>query len=360
MRSKVFSQLDPRWSKLPYPNKKYTIGSSGCGCVSVTHVIIETDTYKDYTPKDVQPYMKQFAVPGQGTSWDGITQALKHYGLLPINHPTMPDLFKTLEARKQRMGIIIFRAGTRAGITWTTWGHCQAFTDYKVVKGKHYFYMKDSGGRKHTGWFCYETQMKGLIPQVWSAIEPVKSKKTKTVKKATKKVIKATKKTKKAVTNAQKLADTAKLLAYPKAPDEARYPDGTPKAEYKEALNKVYPNRKSWSKAPSKGASCDVFIGTCVRSSGVDKKFPRGLSDQIKYLEKSKRFDLVKSPTLKKLQDGDIIVYKKNDDGGHICMFVDGKIKHAALKKWYGRTTNNAASMLSTKGRKWVKVYRAK
>ena len=63
---------------------------------------------------------------------------------------------------------------------------------------------------------------------------------------------------------------------------------------------------------------------------------------------------------MKTLKDGDIIVYKKNDNGGHICMFVGGKIKHAALKKWYGRTTNNAKSMLSTKGRKWVRVYRAK
>ena len=302
--------------------------------------------------------MKQFAVPGQGTSWNGITKSLEHYGLIAINHPTMPDLFKTLNARKQRMGIIIFRKGSRGGITWTTWGHCQAFTDYKVVKDKHYFYMKDSGGRKHTGWYCYETQMKGLIPQVWSAFEPAKPKKTKTVKKTEKKVVKATKK--KTVSNASKLADTAKLLAYSNAPGEAKYPSGKPTDAYKEALNKVYPNMKSWSKAPRKGASCDVFIGTCVRSSGVDKKFPRGLSDQVKYLPKSKKFEQVKNPTVKTLRDGDIIIYQRNDGGGHICMFVGGKIKHASLKKWYGRTTDTAKSALSTKGRRWVKVYRAK
>ena len=103
-----------------------------------------------------------------------------------------------------------------------------------------------------------------------------------------------------------------------------------------------------------------MFIGTCVRYSGVDKKFPRGLSDQVKYLPKSKKFEQVKNPTVKTLQDGDIIIYQRNDGGGHICMYVGGKIKHASLKKWYGRTTDTAKSALSTKGRRWIKVYRAK
>lgn len=170
MKKKVFSQLDPKWSKLPYPVKPYTLGTSGCGCCSVTHVIIESDKYKNYTPKKVQPYMKQFAVPRQGTKWLGITKSLEHYGFNVINHTTMSDLFKTLEKRKQKLGIILFRGGTRGGITWTTSGHYVAFTNYKVKGSKHYFYMKDSGGRKHTGWYCYETQMLGLIPQIWSAI----------------------------------------------------------------------------------------------------------------------------------------------------------------------------------------------
>ena len=352
MRNKVFSQLDSRWSKLPYPSNPYTIGSSGCGCVSVTHVIIETEKYKNYTPKKVQPYMKQFAVRGQGTTWNGITKSLQHYGLKVINHPTMPDLFKTLDKRTQRMGIILFRKGSRGGVTWTTWGHFVAYTDYKVVKGKHYFYTKDSGGRKHTGWYCYETQMKGLIPQIWSAVEVVKPKAVKPEKE----VVKATKKT----SNASKIAAVAKELAYSGSPKEAKYPSGKPRDAYKKALRTVYPNRSTWSKAPRAGASCDVFIGTCVRHSGVDKKFPRGLSDQIKYLAKSKKFELVKSPTVKKLQDGDIIVYQRNDGGGHISMYVGGKIKHASLKKWYGRTTDTAKGALSTKGRRWVKIYRAK
>ena len=174
MRSKVFSQLDTRWCLLPYPTARYNIGSSGCGCCSVTHVIIESKKYKSYTPKNVQPYMKQYAVSGQGTRWDGITRSLEHYGFKAVNHATMSAAFKTLNSRKKRLGILLFRAGTKGGITWTTSGHYVAFTDYKVTGGKHYFYVKDSGGRKHTGWYCYETQMKGLIVQVWSAAEKVK------------------------------------------------------------------------------------------------------------------------------------------------------------------------------------------
>ena len=344
--SKVFSQLDPRWSKLPYPNKKYTIGTSGCGCCSVTHVIIESSKYEKYTPKTVQPYMKQFAVPAQGTTWAGITESLKHYGFKPINHATLDDVFKTLAKRKKKLGIILFRKGTKGGITWTTSGHYVAFTDYKVAHGRHYFYTKDSGGRKHTGWYCYETQMKGLIPQIWTAEAPAEPK-----KKAKKPAPSSA---------AKKISETANKMAYPTAPAKAKYPTGKPTDAYKKALNKAYPNRKTWGAAPKVGASCDVFAGTTIRTAGIDKKFPRALSQQDKYLSKSKKFERVKSPTVKKLLDGDIIIYKNNNGSGHICIYSGGKIKHASYKKWYGRTTNNAAKMLSTKGRKYVHVYRAK
>lgn len=353
MRSKVFSQLDTRWRYLPYPTKRYNIGTSGCGCVSVTHLLIEAKKYKDYTPKNVQPYMKQFAVAGQGTQWAGITKSLQHYGFKVTNHATMSDLFATLKKRKTRLGIILFRGGVKGGIRWTTSGHFVAFTDYKVIGKKHYFYTKDSGGRRHTGWYCYETQMKGLIPQVWSALPPTEKKAT--TKKTTTKATKP-----KASTNGKKLAETATKLAYKTKAPEGKYPTGRPDPDYKKALNMVYPNRSTWSTAPRKGASCDVFIGTCVRASGVDKAFPRGLASQVKYLEKSKKFEKVKNPTTKNVVDGDIIQYCKDNGGGHTCMVVGGKIKEASLKHWYGITTNSLKSRLSMKGKKWLRVYRAK
>lgn len=148
-------------------------------------------------------------------------------------------------------------------------------------------------------------------------------------------------------------------LAYKNAAaDKAKYPDGKPTEAFKKALDKVYPDRKGWGAAPKVGASCDVFVGTCVRSAGIDSKFPRGLS--FSYLPKSDKFEQVKDAKVSTLKDGDIILYAKDPDGGHICIYDDGKIKEASLKKWFGRTTNSVKTRMSTKGKKWVKVFRAK
>ena len=73
----------------------------------------------------------------------------------------------------------------------------------------------------------------------------------------------------------------------------------------------------------------------------------------------------MKVTKVKDLKDGDIIIYQKPKDKngkikGHICIFVDGKIKHAQYNKWYLRTVKCAAKMLNTKGKKFVRVYRAK
>ena len=171
MNSKIYRQADSRWGSLPYPIKKYSFAGNGCGCCACLHVIIELEKYKNWTPKDLRPYMVQqgFATYGNGTTWSGIQKTLEHYGFDVINHATMTDLWKTLEKRKHRLGVILFRGGTKGGITWTSGGHYVAFVDYKMIGNKHYLYCKDSGGRHHDGWYCYEDTMKGLIPQIWSA-----------------------------------------------------------------------------------------------------------------------------------------------------------------------------------------------
>lgn len=178
MNKAIYRQTDSRWSKLPYPTRSYSFGGSGCGCCACTHVIIEQPRYAKYTPKDVRPYMvsKGFATKGHGTTWNGIKRTLEHYGNKVIDHGTMTDLFKTLDDRKAKglpcLGVILFRAGTRGNVKWTSGGHYVAFVSYKKVNGKHYLYTKDSGTRHHDGWYCYETTMKGLIPKVWSALPP--------------------------------------------------------------------------------------------------------------------------------------------------------------------------------------------
>lgn len=116
--------------------------------------------------------MKQYAVAGKGTLWSGIPASLKHYGLINVaDHPKMSDAWKYLENKKRnrRMGVILFRSGSRGGVTWTSGGHFVAFLDYKVQNGKHYFLVRDSGARQHNGWYCYETTMKGLIVKIYTA-----------------------------------------------------------------------------------------------------------------------------------------------------------------------------------------------
>ena len=191
MRSAIFRQYDSRWGSLPYPTSKYTMSGSGCGCCACTHLIIEFDKYKNYTPKNVRPYMvgQGFATKGNGTTWAGMTDTLKHYGFKVVKPNISSDMdaaWKELN-KGNRAGILLFRAGTRGGVTWTSGGHYVAFLDYKVKNGKHYFYTKDSGARKHDGWYCYETTMKGLLPQIWIVELPKTEKETETSKTTLKK-----------------------------------------------------------------------------------------------------------------------------------------------------------------------------
>lgn len=47
------------------------------------------------------------------------------------------------------------------------------FSSYKIENGYHHFYMHDPGWRKHDGWYCYETQMRGLLMAMWT-VTPMK------------------------------------------------------------------------------------------------------------------------------------------------------------------------------------------
>jgi hypothetical protein len=112
-----------------------------------------------------------FATKGHGTTWDGITKTLEHYGFkveTPNISSSMTAAWNLLnKPGAPKMGVLLFRGGTKGGVRWTNGGHYVAFLDYRVTNGKHYFYTKDSGGRKHDGWYCYETTMKGLLPRIW-------------------------------------------------------------------------------------------------------------------------------------------------------------------------------------------------
>lgn len=171
MRSTIFRQYDTRWGSLPYPTKSYSFANNACGCCACTHLIVEKDEYANFTPKNVRKYMvnQGFATKGHGTTWDGITKTLEHYGFdvrKPNISASMSGAWEELN-KGNRAGVLLFTAGSRGGVTWTTGGHYVAFLDYKVKNGKHYFYTKDSGGRCNDGWHCYEDTMRGLLPQIW-------------------------------------------------------------------------------------------------------------------------------------------------------------------------------------------------
>ena len=173
MNSTIYKQYDSRWGSKPYPTKYSTFAGNGCGCCACTHLIIEMNQYKKYTPEPVRKYMvsQGFAISGQGTTWSGITKTLQHYGYqvthIGINDP-MSAAWKELD-KGDRIGIILFLGGAGPdGTVWTAGGHYIAFTDYKKTSdGKHKMFMKDSGGRNHDGWYTYEKSMKGRVYQMW-------------------------------------------------------------------------------------------------------------------------------------------------------------------------------------------------
>ena len=168
----IYRQADSRWGSLPYPTKAYSFAGNGCGCCAVTHCAIELEKYKNFTPADVRKFMVQFATKGHGTLWAGISKGLVNYGFTVHwrSADSMADIFKVIEASPIKCGVILFGSTNGPdGTVWTKGGHYISFVDYKVENGKHYFYLKDSGGRKHDGWKwgCYEKSMKGDVRQVW-------------------------------------------------------------------------------------------------------------------------------------------------------------------------------------------------
>lgn len=173
----IYRQYDKRWAMLPYPTANYTFKNNGCGCCAVTHCIIERDKYKNYTPASVQPYMKQFATKGHGTEWEGIRKGLIHYGLKDVKtHYTMSEVYK--EMRKGDCVAVFSFNNHKANVStgyWTSGGHYVAAVGYKEENGLHKFYMKDSGSRKHDGYYSFEKNMKGCVRVVFTGHLPKES-----------------------------------------------------------------------------------------------------------------------------------------------------------------------------------------
>lgn len=175
--SKLYKQADKRWAYDAYPTKNYTFAKNGCGCCAVTHCVIEMPKYANYTPKHVRPYMVQFATKGNGTMWNGITAGLKHFGFKNVKESVkdpkvMTGLWDELK-RGDAVGVLLFtnKKGPD-GTVWTMGGHYIAVVGMKIVNGKHYLWLKDSGSRHGSKFYCYETSMRGCIRKFWTGRIP--------------------------------------------------------------------------------------------------------------------------------------------------------------------------------------------
>lgn len=161
----TYRQYDSRWGRKNY-NGSSTYAAAACGATSCANILYAINP--KITPLTTGAYMQKhgYAIRNNGTAWAGIPACLKAFGASDVRQvDAMADVFKLCS--KGYVGVFLFRGGTRGGVTWTTSGHYVAVTGYRYQNKKHYFRTFDSGGRKHDGWYCYETQMRGLIPRIW-------------------------------------------------------------------------------------------------------------------------------------------------------------------------------------------------
>jgi len=160
-----YRQYDSRWGKKNY-NGSSNYAQAACGPTSCANILYAINPA--ITPVTTGNWMKNhgYAIRNQGTAWNGIPACLKAFGAKDVRQvDKMADVFSYCS--KGYVGVFLFRAGTKGGVRWTSDGHYVAVIGYKHKNGKHYFKTFDSGGRKHDGWYCYETTMKCLIPRIW-------------------------------------------------------------------------------------------------------------------------------------------------------------------------------------------------
>lgn len=121
-----WKQTDARWRNKSY--KGMTLGAGGCGPTSIANTISPL-LLKNYTPAKVWDYMKKqgFLIPGAGSTWDGITKTLRHYG---IEFVVTYDDTKVRDYLKKGWWMIGLCGPSR----WTSSGHY--ITIYKLTSAE--------------------------------------------------------------------------------------------------------------------------------------------------------------------------------------------------------------------------------
>ena len=173
MNSTNYKQYDTRWCNLPYPTKRWNIGNSGCGEVSICNTIIEMSKQAKQTPKTIQPYCVQYAAPnGDGTYWSGIPAMMKHYGMTEVKeHGNMSSLWKEL-AKGNRVAVYLMNSvpAGKNKVHWTSGGHFVSSVNFKLEGGDYWVYMKDPNSTSplRNGWISYSGNIRGACVKVWS------------------------------------------------------------------------------------------------------------------------------------------------------------------------------------------------
>ena len=139
----------------------------------------------------------------------------------------------------------------------------------------------------------------------------------------------------------QMIVDQAVRCAWPYGTPRSkfRYGSGIRTDAYTEALSVAYGSRSGWSAQCRAGASCDVFVGTVIRSSGYDKGFPRGLDEVEAYCRNhTDKWLNMGAATESQLQPGDVIFQRFNSGGGHITIYLgNNRVANAHyVSKTYG------------------------
>lgn len=162
---------------------------------------------------------------------------------------------------------------------------------------------------------------------------------------------------------ADQIVAMAKKCAWPYGTPKSKraYPSGAPTADFKKAIAKAYPDRSKWGKQTRAGASCDVFVGTVVRASGVDPKFPRGLDGVVKHCKGNPKWKLTGVKSIKSMKPGDV-VYMEWKGGGHIYVYLGGDRAANAhyVGKSYGVIQKASDVTKSASKCQIFNVYRAK
>ena len=163
----------------------------------------------------------------------------------------------------------------------------------------------------------------------------------------------------------EKLTATAIELAWPYGTSKKTY-GKKPTAAYKAALAAVYPEHNKWNKRAAKGASCDVFIGTVCRYSGIDPNMPRTVNTIWKYLPKhpDKWAKVDYSYEESDLKSGDIIIYYPKKGSRHVCMYIkiNGKgycVEASYTRGLYGFINRSLGKFYKPSKMKKFAVYRA-